>query len=74
MVPAAENDVGHHPNCYQNTGVPDDMPAGICDCRVLRMIDAAETPCEHTWDYSNTPGVDICTTCGDFRDWPKGMD
>lgn len=30
----------HHPNCYQNTGVPDDMPATLCDCRVLRMIDA----------------------------------
>lgn len=29
----------HHPDCYQNTGVPDDMPPNICDCRVLRMIE-----------------------------------
>lgn len=38
---AAEVDAGHHPRCYQNTGVPDDLPPGICDCRVLRMLDAA---------------------------------
>jgi hypothetical protein len=30
----------HHADCYQNTGVPDDLPANICDCRVLRMLDA----------------------------------
>lgn len=30
----------HHPKCYQNTGVPDDLPANLCDCRVLRMMDA----------------------------------
>jgi hypothetical protein len=29
----------HHPNCYQRTGVPDDLPPDLCDCRVLRMID-----------------------------------
>lgn len=32
----------HHPRCYQNTGVPDDLPADLCDCRVLRMIDGAD--------------------------------
>lgn len=31
----------HHPNCYQRTGVPDDLPDNLCDCRVLRMLDAA---------------------------------
>lgn len=30
----------HDPRCYQRTGVPDDMPANLCDCRVLRMVDA----------------------------------
>lgn len=33
-----------------------------------------DAACEHTWDYSNTPGVYICTTCGDLCDWPKGTD
>lgn len=33
-----------------------------------------KSACDHTWDYSNTPGVDICTTCGDLRDWPEGVD
>ena len=33
----------HHPRCYQRSGVPDDLPATLCDCRVLRMIDAAQT-------------------------------
>jgi hypothetical protein len=32
----------HHPKCYQSTGVPDDLPAGLCDCKVLRMLDAAD--------------------------------
>lgn len=31
----------HHPKCYQRTGVPDDLPADLCDCRVLRTIEAA---------------------------------
>lgn len=31
---------GHHPKCYQSTGVPDDLPEGLCDCRILRMLDA----------------------------------
>lgn len=35
----------HDPRCYQRTGVPDDLPSGLCDCRVLRMIDQA-TPTE----------------------------
>lgn len=30
----------HDPRCYQRTGVPDDMPANLCDCHVLRMVDA----------------------------------
>ena len=35
-------DHGHHPNCYQSTGdIPDVLPDDLCDCRVLRMIDAA---------------------------------
>lgn len=34
----------HHPDCYQSTGVPDGLPAGICDCRVLQMLDAASPP------------------------------
>ena len=34
----------HHLRCYQNTGVPDDLPANLCDCRVLRMIDEHVTP------------------------------
>lgn len=35
-------DHDHHPNCYQRTGgVPEDLPNDLCDCRVLRMIDAA---------------------------------
>lgn len=25
----------HHPDCYQSTGVPDGLPPGLCDCRVL---------------------------------------
>ncbi|MDR7253692.1 hypothetical protein J2X46_002682 [Nocardioides sp. BE266] len=29
---------------------------------------------EHHWDYSNTPGVDICVICLELRDWPKGTD
>lgn len=33
----------HHPDCYQNIGIPDDLPANLCDCRVLRMLDAAAT-------------------------------
>lgn len=33
----------HDPRCYQRTGVPDDMPANICDCGVLRAIDEAES-------------------------------
>lgn len=41
----AESDA-HDPRCYQSTGVPDDLPPGLCDCRVLRMIDA-ETPDPH---------------------------
>jgi len=43
-VAAAE----HHPECYQCTGVPADMPADICDCRVLRMLDAAKSDVEVT--------------------------
>lgn len=35
----AASAVQHHPRCYQNTGVPDDLPADLCDCRVLRMLD-----------------------------------
>lgn len=45
-LPPAEPDGaerGHHPNCYQNTGVPDDLPDNICDCRVLRMLDAEKS-------------------------------
>lgn len=34
----------HHPNCYQNTGVPDDLPDDLCDCRILRVIDAHANP------------------------------
>jgi hypothetical protein len=34
----------HHPNCYQNTGVPDDLPDDLCDCRVFRAIEAAQAP------------------------------
>lgn len=34
----------HHPRCYQNTGVPDDLPADLCDCRVLRMIERSLPP------------------------------
>lgn len=34
----------HHPNCYQRTGVPADLPAGLCDCRVLRMLDTPAEP------------------------------
>jgi hypothetical protein len=30
--------------------------------------------CKHAWDYSNTPGVNVCTSCHALRDWPKGMD
>ncbi len=30
----------HHPDCYQSTGVPDGLPPGLCDCRVLQMIEA----------------------------------
>lgn len=30
----------HDPRCYQRTGVPDDMPANLCDCRVLRAIES----------------------------------
>ena len=30
----------HHPNCYQVTAIPEDLPDDLCDCRVLRMIDA----------------------------------
>lgn len=33
----------HHPNCYQNTSVPDDLPDDLCDCRVLWAIEAAAT-------------------------------
>ena len=46
LVPSevAETTAGeHHPACYQSTGVPDHLPAGLCDCKVLRMLDAAET-------------------------------
>lgn len=36
----AENDA-HDPRCYQRTGgIPDGMPADLCDCRVYRIIDA----------------------------------
>lgn len=34
----------HHPRCYQETGVPADHPAGLCDCRILRLIDASTRP------------------------------
>ena len=34
----------HHPRCYQNTGVPDDLPTGLCDCRVLRMVERPIPP------------------------------
>lgn len=27
----------------------------------------------HRFEYSNTPGVDICE-CGAMQDWPKGSD
>lgn len=30
----------HDPRCYQNTGVPDDLPDDLCDCRAFRTIDA----------------------------------
>lgn len=30
----------HHPDCYQMIGVPNYLPSGLCDCRVLRMIEA----------------------------------
>lgn len=40
-VPAGGED-GHHPNCFQSRGnIPDDLPADLCDCRVLRMLDAS---------------------------------
>ena len=38
-APALDPRIDHHPDCYQVTGVTHDMPAGICDCRVLRMLD-----------------------------------
>ena len=28
----------HHPHCYQNIGVPDDLPDDLCDCRILRAL------------------------------------
>lgn len=31
----------HHPRCYQNTSIPDDLPDDLCDCRVLRLIAVA---------------------------------
>lgn len=34
----------HHPRCYQNTGVPDDLPDDLCDCRVLRMLEQFSSP------------------------------
>ena len=38
---AAGSKAEHHPNCYQVTGaIPEDLPGDVCDCRVLRMIDA----------------------------------
>ncbi|TAJ21799.1 MAG: hypothetical protein EPO65_00430 [Dehalococcoidia bacterium] len=54
----------HHPRCYQNTGVPDDLPGDLCDCRVLRMI---EQVCTCT-----DPAV-ACPACLARRDrhgWP----
>lgn len=42
--PATGDEGEHHPKCYQRTGVPDDLPAGLCDCRVLRMLDASTPP------------------------------
>lgn len=38
----------HHPRCYQNTGVPDDLPPSLCDCRVLRMIEQTTPPAPTT--------------------------
>lgn len=36
-----EDDV-HDPRCYQTTGgIPDGLPADLCDCRTWRMLDAA---------------------------------
>lgn len=30
----------HDPRCYQVTGIPDDLPADLCDCGVWRLFDA----------------------------------
>ena len=60
----------HHPDCYQSTGVPDDLPSGLCDCRVLRMIEAAAPvippavacrTCEHPEGYDRLSGP--CPDC-----------
>ena len=51
----------HHPDCYQSTGVPDDLPSGLCDCRVLRMIEAAAPV---------IPPAVACRTC----EHPEGSD
>lgn len=53
----------HHPRCYQNTEVPDGLPATLCDCRVLRMIDQA--------DVSTPPApehrlIGSMCSCGDW--------
>ena len=42
-TPDAGDASEHHLRCCQRTGVPADLPAGLCDCQVLRMLDAAST-------------------------------
>ena len=39
--------IDHHPNCYQTTGVPADLPPGLCDCSILRMLDDDERGPHH---------------------------
>lgn len=32
----------HHSMCYQNCGVPDDLPADLCDCKGLWMLEGGQ--------------------------------
>ena len=55
----------HHPRCYQNTGVPDDLPANLCDCRVLRMLDGrVGAECDHQWIDRPESDTVCCDLCG----------
>lgn len=53
-VGSGAREVWHHSQCWQLKGVPSDLPADLCDCATLLMLQAIA-------DYPPAPGVSPAT-------------